>query len=952
MALILLAAAMLIVAPLLGYMASGLTTTRGVYDVKAAELYAADAGLMDAQWQIKSGNVGTLTTPVLYNKYDFAHQWAYDVKQAGNPVQINGKNVQVTIKNAWIPKDLTMPVTDAQIAQSQSILTTGKLIVTGANVQSNIATAGGDKVSQYKLEFTYFYKPGDETSPNSGLKVDTLGVWLPAGFAYYSDATLKSSLEQAGQKYFSIPSPQAWASGEAVRWSFPSVKFSDFPVSDDGVKKILDLTFYYKPAQDKAEMIPQAIGWIKSSGVADIPYSWDISNMIYKIDATAGSTTVESYVARAQTQILADTTGGDYCVTGGSLMNDSNLYDNQRDSVKSSSSNSIQARPQGDTSSNKIPSDADILFARLYWSGWLNQSRSSGTVTNLDDFSLWTQTGSNWSGSGSSQPFSGKYISGADSTRYLKLSNSLNLNGVAAGKARLTWTQTSDPYAPLTNTPTWSLGNAWNLTGSPSYYCARTSSTPNNDTNPNRNLTSDPMNLSSYGSSGSLVITWQHTVTGSGSSLNGSDGLDFAYSINNGAWVSSQVFRGDNFGGSWMDGTLSINYSSPITSLRIRFSAKGTSDSSRYVAVRNVAVGVPHTEIDGLQFSFWDGFNWSAPQTLTSPYTIPANYLVSNFKIGLYLEGFSGNGEKLYVDNVNINIDDGSAIADNRINFKVNSGPPQTLVANQADPQQVISKGVINSNGQPEGYYYACQKDVTNLVRQYSDGANWSADPKVNGSGAGTYTVSPLGGDILADTKNPDGSWGASAYAGWSLVIVYTSQQTRGNYLKLYDWNDWTDRFSVPAKDPHNTSQPYQFQVPVGGFILPQQEADETDAAKLTAFVGEGDPQLTGDYLALIDQADPSEHKLWDGVTLPDGSDSVSNPNNVWNSQSAEFPGDAGVDIDTFHIPWNNPTTLQENDTSAKIKFYTNGDGFVLIYMLVSFRSLPSTGGPLAYFVK
>ena len=55
-ALILLALGGLIAAPLLAYMNTGLTTG-GVYERKADELYAADAGVEDAVWKIQQGDV-------------------------------------------------------------------------------------------------------------------------------------------------------------------------------------------------------------------------------------------------------------------------------------------------------------------------------------------------------------------------------------------------------------------------------------------------------------------------------------------------------------------------------------------------------------------------------------------------------------------------------------------------------------------------------------------------------------------------------------------------------------------------------------------------------------------------------------------------------------------------------------------------------------------------------
>ena len=139
----------------------------------------------------------------------------------------------------------------------------------------------------------------------------------------------------------------------------------------------------------------------------------------------------------------------------------------------------------------------------------------------------------------------------------------------------------------------------------------------------------------------------------------------------------------------------------------------------------------------------------------------------------------------------------------------------------------------------------------------------------------------------------------------------------------------------------------------------------ESDVAKLTAFVGEGDIQLTGDYLALVDQQDPTEHMLWDGVdcsNTPWGNygNTQGNPTNVWNGFSGDsdnptdgnhLAAESGIDVDTFHIKWAD-NWIQEGDTSAQINLHTYGDGYVTVYMILSFRSTITTSGTLGYFIK
>ena len=263
-----------------------------------------------------------------------------------------------------------------------------------------------------------------------------------------------------------------------------------------------------------------------------------------------------------------------------------------------------------------------------------------------------------------------------------------------------------------------------------------------------------------------------------------------------------------------------------------------------------------------------------------------------------------------------------------------------------------------------DGYYYACKADVTRLVQQYSNGAS----PTTSGNGNGTYTVSNLFGNTESamynqlTSTNPGGLEGDAAYAGWSLVIVYSDASTLGHQLYLYD-----EFQSVPNM---NGNSPYVINETLSGFIVPGEMPAETnsdDVAKMTAFVGEGDVGITGDYLAYVD-ASGGEHELWDGFTCTSNTNtgglaaydtltgnSGATPDNVWNSawidQATMQPSTVpGIDIDTFHIKWGE-NLIHTNDTSATIRLSTDGDGYVLVYMIMSFRSAVTSGGSISYMI-
>jgi len=185
----------------------------------------------------------------------------------------------------------------------------------------------------------------------------------------------------------------------------------------------------------------------------------------------------------------------------------------------------------------------------------------------------------------------------------------------------------------------------------------------------------------------------------------------------------------------------------------------------------------------------------------------------------------------------------------------------------------------------------------------------------------------------MGDTSN---EW---SYAGWSLIIIYTSPFTKGHQLYLYDTFTYAD-MNTDIDPTRETSGPGGV---VSGFLVPQQIQGETYAAKLTAFVGEGDSYYSGDFLAFNAPA-----QYWSNPWIIPPPWKLSD-NNVWNSAT---PGMLdGVDIKTFNIRWDSHL-LSPGDTSARIDLPTDIDSWNLVYMIFSFRSATTTGGNLYYVIK
>jgi len=156
-------------------------------------------------------------------------------------------------------------------------------------------------------------------------------------------------------------------------------------------------------------------------------------------------------------------------------------------------------------------------------------------------------------------------------------------------------------------------------------------------------------------------------------------------------------------------------------------------------------------------------------------------------------------------------------------------------------------------------------------------------------------------------------------WAGWSLVIIYSSPETEGHQLYLFD----TLRYI--ALDTELTFT-------INNFLAP----NDTTGSHLTYFVGEGDNFYAGDSITL------------NGSYL---SDAVNPWNNAFNSYSnlLDNPSLSGVDIDDFDVS----SLIQPDDSSAVVVLDNGSEIYNLVYIILSFRSSRTTGnGTITYLIK
>ena len=451
--------------------------------------------------------------------------------------------------------------------------------------------------------------------------------------------------------------------------------------------------------------------------------------------------------------------------------------------------------------------------------------------------------------------------------------------------------------------------------------------------------------------------------------LTPSDGLDVSY-YNGSSWTTLENYRGPNAPSS--SPTYTIPEGNLPSNFKLRFSLVGFDAPGQYCYLDNINIVVSPTysSSDGLDFAVSGdgGTTWSGniqafrygdsfgigTSSKTFSYTVPSQYSTSTFRIRFYLVGFQGQGKYCNVDNIKVTV----MAADGDVVFKI--GTQQVYFDSAGLPQQGAQKltsertDVVQNwvEGVLAGYNYCCFRDVTDLVREYSPKA---PDPAINYPGNAMYTV----GDVTASLTSQTIYSAQTRYAGWSLIIIYQGPTTVGHQLYLFD------AFST---NPHYDDLDFDGDGArggtVSGFLVPNKIPGEVNVAKMTCFVVEGDDQLTGDFIALNAPQSywappanpeniPNSYKLWDGnySTEVPGSNTITNPSNVWNGKSWGGLGEEGVDVDTFDVTWASGR-LNTGDTSAHIDMYTENDGWTLVYIILSFRSQVTTGGSISYLIR
>jgi len=461
---------------------------------------------------------------------------------------------------------------------------------------------------------------------------------------------------------------------------------------------------------------------------------------------------------------------------------------------------------------------------------------------------------------------------------------------------------------------------------------------------------------------------WIEGASGSGSVIWAEDCNDFEEPVMD--WTAGSVWDYDNgrFRGTAYNKADPGRYLTMASSIEL----------SAYVG-QTVEVSWQQDEDGSLEngdrlyyaFSKDGGITWSADYEAfrndnpESPFTtdpIPDEYLTDEFKMRFYLDGFNEwdcyrwvwiwcideGPEYCYIDNITISLEQ-PLVEDAKVN-RVMFGTTGKMVEIAADPDDCQVEPTPDS-GAPESWSYSCFYDVTNLELEEDSSVKAIIEEEMHSGGSGslTFTLGHVlegseyslygGGKTDYPLATPASSTASRyqwTYAGWSLLIIYSSPETQGHQLYLFDTFRYVGQGGDPAQVPFSIS----------GFLAPE----DTTGSHLTYFVGEGDDHWTGDSIEI------------NGYELPRPGDPYEpspgfNPqNNVFNSYSNSLDDTylSGVDIDTFDMS----ECIEPDDTSADVVLITvRGEGHVaeiynLVYIILSFRSDVTSGGSMSYLIR
>jgi hypothetical protein len=235
-----------------------------------------------------------------------------------------------------------------------------------------------------------------------------------------------------------------------------------------------------------------------------------------------------------------------------------------------------------------------------------------------------------------------------------------------------------------------------------------------------------------------------------------------------------------------------------------------------------------------------------------------------------------------------------------------------------------------NPDAVADSWSYSCFYDVTDIVTGALDpdtkSGTFALGHVLEGTGYNLYPSGTTSYPLATPAVKRSGSYPSQyqwTYAGWSVLIIYSSPETKGHQLYLFD-------------EFHYVGLNTELSFPISGFLAP----DDTAGSHQTYFVGEGD-----DHYGTTRKPDCIRVN---GVAL---SDAINPWYNVFNSASNAIHDSvlkSGIDIDTFDMS----ECIDPGDTSAEVILNNGEEIYNLVYIILSFRSEITNSGIMGYLIR
>jgi hypothetical protein len=880
--LVLLVLGGLILTPLLGLMSTGLISGQ-VYENKMQEYYAADAGIEHGLWRLLNEEVDNINWPLLYDL----------------PGLMNEKQVRVAIEPVWLlaglPVGLGLPASEP--AEGDPGYANDHWTVTGAINIENTAN--------YIIDIT-----SDETDA-ADVHVGHIGVWLPRGYGYVEGSVKINGVAIGEDPLLTDPNPLEGIphkDGTLLIWDFGDVTFKD--LSDISPSPSGGCT----PAEKFPPSVRLSFDYTSAGALPGAPGQTEENGNDYVVYNTSGTFTAPAGVTNVTVEAWGGGGGGggrSSSGSGGAGGGGGGAY--ARNTTVSVTPGMTYTVTVGAGGAGGAPGN------NAGSAGGDSSFGSSSTVLAKGGRGGSGGAGGGGGAGGSAAAGVGnvKYSGGNGAAGSSSSSSNYRSGGGGGGAGDTT---AGGNAAGTTGGAGGSEGGGRGADGRTSNGAGYSGSAPGGGGSGARRTSGGPY-AGGAGAPGKVIVRYQAPAPEEPEEPAIAKGFFSWILLGDGriAWDSQAgIFHITSQAASDLD--LGVQAGTTVDTYTLRSLPRyspGTGGATSALRGDYIAIG------NSLMTSCWKPCSGSSCPSCSSS-SCP-------FCSGLGTCSCPWECRNYKVNESSATVNAGAVPLDARIEkaylywsawWGTNGADKDVTLTVTAPsvggtiPVTATRWYILESPAVERTYNYACFADVTDKIKGITR--------EVSGTIFAVSGVSATNATACSSNLANQAS-----YAGWSMIIIYSSMQKEAHQIYLYD--DLAYLWHAPDEE-----------FKITGFEAPQGDNE----AKLTIFAGEGDNWIHGDSLQFKGQDDAQYQDLYD----------VSNTKYVFNSMSntggftaSQIPGQpsgqiSGVDIDTYtstRPAGGTPLSeiVQPGDTAATIRATSDDDGFMLIYVIFSVGS-------------